>query len=426
MRGSLRRSQERSPRQCTIMSNAELADSESNDRRTTRAIPTNDTTDEYWMRQALDLAVRGQGRVEPNPMVGCVVVQDGREIGQGWHQRFGGPHAEVDALSGLAPEQVGRSEIYVTLEPCAHHGKTPPCLDLLLKLRPKRVIVAMLDPFPAVSGRGVAGLRSAGIEVSVGCLEAEARHLNAPYLKRLETGLPWVIAKWAMTLDGAIATEKGDSKWITGEIARQRAHELRSCVDAIVVGSETVLQDDPLLTARLPSGIEVPRVAMRIVIDRRLRTPLESQLVRTASAIPLCLVTTRQTLHAESAKANDLERLGVELLALQNDERLGGIGELLRHLGKLGATNVMVEGGGKLLGSFFDGAWVDQVDCFIAPRVLGSAQAARPVSGVGRPWISQTQQLLRVSTESCGMDIHVHGCLLRERSPSLRADSDAP
>jgi diaminohydroxyphosphoribosylaminopyrimidine deaminase/5-amino-6-(5-phosphoribosylamino)uracil reductase len=303
------------------MPDAKPSDAEPTDWPTTGAMIPSPSIDEHWMRRALDLAIRGLGRVEPNPLVGCVVVCNGREIGHGWHQRFGGPHAEVNALSALAPDQVSRSDLYVTLEPCAHHGKTPPCLDLLLKLRPKRVIIAMLDPFPKVSGRGVAGLRAAGIAVDVGCLEAEARNVNAPYFKRLETGLPWVIAKWAMTLDGAIATETGDSKWITGEIARRRAHELRSRVDAIVVGSETVLKDDPLLTARLPADIEIPRVAMRIVIDRRMRIPVESQLVRTANAIRLCLVTTQEEVDAQFVKANQLKLSGVEILVLPQDDR---------------------------------------------------------------------------------------------------------
>jgi diaminohydroxyphosphoribosylaminopyrimidine deaminase/5-amino-6-(5-phosphoribosylamino)uracil reductase len=408
------------------MPDAKPSDAEPTDWPTTGAMIPSPSIDEHWMRRALDLAIRGLGRVEPNPLVGCVVVCNGREIGHGWHQRFGGPHAEVNALSALAPDQVSRSDLYVTLEPCAHHGKTPPCLDLLLKLRPKRVIIAMLDPFPKVSGRGVAGLRAAGIAVDVGCLEAEARNVNAPYFKRLETGLPWVIAKWAMTLDGAIATETGDSKWITGEIARRRAHELRSRVDAIVVGSETVLKDDPLLTARLPADIEIPRVAMRIVIDRRMRIPVESQLVRTANAIRLCLVTTQEEVDAQFVKANQLKLSGVEILVLPQDESLGEIGGLLRHLSQQGATNVLVEGGGSLLGSLFDGGWVDQVDCFIAPRILGSSRAARPVVGEGSLWISRAQQLERVRMELCGTDIHIQGCFPRERPPNTHSGSESP
>ncbi len=405
------------------MSDAKPSDPQPSDRHTTGAMH-NQLGDEYWMRRALDLAIRGLGRVEPNPMVGCLVVCDGREIGQGWHQRFGGPHAEVNALSALAPEQICRSDLYVTLEPCAHHGKTPPCLDLLLKLQPKRVIVAMLDPFPEVSGRGVSGLRAAGIRVDVGCLEAEARYLNAPYLKRIVKGLPWVIAKWAMTLDGAIATGTGDSKWITGERARQYAHELRSRVDAIVVGSETVLRDDPLLTARLPPSFEVPRVAARVVLDRRMRIPLNSQLVRTANVIPTFLVTSQKAIEAESQRALELRRTGVELLPVFADDKTGGLGAVLELLSEHGATNVLVEGGGKLLGAFFDGGWVDQVDCFIAPRILGSENATRPIAGKLRTWMSQSQQLDRVTLESFGMDFHVRGYMSEAGSlkSSLSAD----
>jgi diaminohydroxyphosphoribosylaminopyrimidine deaminase/5-amino-6-(5-phosphoribosylamino)uracil reductase len=233
-----------------------------------------------------------------------------------------------------------------------------------------------------------------------------------------------VIAKWAMTLDGAIATGTGDSKWITGERARQYAHELRSRVDAIVVGSETVLRDDPLLTARLPPSFEVPRVAARVVLDRRMRIPLNSQLVRTANVIPTFLVTSQKAIEAESQRALELRRTGVELLPVFADDKTGGLGAVLELLSEHGATNVLVEGGGKLLGAFFDGGWVDQVDCFIAPRILGSENATRPIAGKLRTWMSQSQQLDRVTLESFGMDFHVRGYMSEAGSlkSSLSAD----
>ncbi|MFN6164769.1 MAG: bifunctional diaminohydroxyphosphoribosylaminopyrimidine deaminase/5-amino-6-(5-phosphoribosylamino)uracil reductase RibD [Planctomycetota bacterium] len=367
--------------------------------------------DEHWMTQALELARRGRGRVEPNPMVGCVVVCDGREIGRGWHKRFGGPHAEVEALAGVSPEDIRKSDLFVTLEPCAHHGKTPPCSDLLVRMKPKRVVVAMLDPYPQVSGRGIAALRQAGIVVDVGVLESEARLLNAPYLKRIQSGLPWVIAKWAMTLDGAIASPEGDSKWITGEAARDRAHTLRALVDTIVVGSETVLRDDPLLTARPRVSQDVPRIASRVVIDRRLRIPVDAQLVRTADRVPMCIVTSGQAIEADAIKADSLRQRGVEILVYPEGQANNQLGWLLQSLCERGATNLLVEGGGKLLGAFFDGNWIDQVECFIAPKVLGSERAARPIAGESRRWISQARNLEGVSVEMCDSDLHVSGYL---------------
>src|SRR5947209_6440905 len=229
-----------------------------------------------WMRRALELAERGRGQVEPNPLVGAVVVRDGRAVGEGWHQRYGQAHAEVNALAA-AGEAAAGATVYVTLEPCCHHGKTPPCTDALLQAGIHRVVAAMTDPFPQVAGRGAEVLRAAGVEVALGVCEVEARRLNAPYLKLLATGRPYVHAKWAMTLDGKIATVGGDSKWISGEASRRRVHALRGRMDAIVVGSGTVRADDPLLTARPPG----PRTPARIVLDSKAQISRESQLLRT-------------------------------------------------------------------------------------------------------------------------------------------------
>lgn len=366
--------------------------------------------DSHWMRRALELASLGRGRVEPNPMVGCVVVRDGVQISCGWHDRFGGPHAEVNALSSLTSEEVRRADLFLTLEPCTHFGKTPPCLDLLLRLKPRRVVIAMLDPFPQVAGRGVSGLRAAGVAVDVGVLESEALQLNAPYLKRLRVGLPWVIAKWAMTLDGAIATSTGDSKWITGEKARASVHRMRARMDAILVGSETVLVDDPLLTARVPEPLGLPRKCIRVVLDRRLRIPLDSQLIQTAATWPLWIATTQTTIDSAGEKVSALRGAGAELVVVPQGEGLTPSLEwLLRHLSQRELTNVMVEGGGTLLGAFFDGGWVDQVECFIAPRVLGSSQAKRPIAGRDRVWMNQTAVLDQIVCQSVGEDIHISG-----------------
>src|SRR5688500_7305813 len=217
--------------------------------------------DRAHMRRALALARRGWGRTAPNPMVGAVVVRDGVVVGEGWHAEFGGDHAEVMALRE-AGERARGATLYVTLEPCCHHGKTPPCTKAVIAARVGRVVCAMADPFPRVAGDGIAELRSTGIAVAIGVCEAEARVLNAPYLTLLGKGRPWVIAKWAMSLDGRIATRTGDSKWISGEASRRLVHELRGRVDAVMVGSGTALADDPLLTARPPG----PRTAARVVL----------------------------------------------------------------------------------------------------------------------------------------------------------------
>src|SRR5262245_52454147 len=245
---------------------------------------------ESWMRRALELAERGRGAVEPNPLVGAVLVRDGALVGEGWHQRYGGPHAEVHALAAAGPAARGAT-LHVTLEPCCHPGKTPPCTDAVLAAGVARVVAAMSDPFPRVAGGGLARLRAAGLEVEVGLCEAEACRLNAPYLKLLSRGRPWVHAKWAMTLDGKMATRTGDSKWIRGGGSRRLVHELRGRVDAVVVGLGTALADDPALTARPPG----PRVATRVVLDGRGALPGDLQVVRTAPETPTLIATTERS-----------------------------------------------------------------------------------------------------------------------------------
>jgi diaminohydroxyphosphoribosylaminopyrimidine deaminase/5-amino-6-(5-phosphoribosylamino)uracil reductase len=370
--------------------------------------------DEYWMEKALELARRGQGYVEPNPMVGCVVVRKGELISSGFHERFGGPHAEVNALRDLDTSELTDATLYVTLEPCAHHGKTPPCVDLVLSKRPKRVVVAMQDPFEYVSGGGISRLIQSGIEVTVGVLEAQAKVLNAPYLKRIACGLPWVIAKWAMTLDGAIASSTGDSKWISNDLSRKQVHQLRARVDAIIVGSSTVIADDPLLTARLDCGQLPARRAVRVVLDRRFRIGETCQLVRSARDIPVMIAVDGKTLDSLAQKRRLFEEHGIEFLELGPSSSKSVALELdglLRELAKRGATNVLVEGGAEVLGSFFDAGLVDQVECYIAPKVLGGALAHRPVAGIGVEVLSKAKEFQNVHWESLGGDLHFSGFL---------------
>ncbi len=263
---------------------------------------------EMWMRRALAEAARGLGAVEPNPMVGAVVVRDGQVVGIGHHARFGGPHAEVVALEA-AGEAARGATLFVTLEPCCHHGKTPPCTDALIRAGIARVVAAMGDPFARVAGAGFARLAEAGIAVEVGLLGDEARRLNAPYLKRLETGRPFVTAKWAMTLDGKIAARTGQSAWISGPRSRALVHEVRGRMDAIVVGIGTALADDPQLTARPPG----PRTATRVVLDASARLPFRSRLATTATEVPVLVAA---TLSAPADRVHDLRGFGVRVLEL--------------------------------------------------------------------------------------------------------------
>jgi len=357
--------------------------------------------DESWMQRALELAERGRGAVEPNPLVGAVVVRDGVAVGEGWHERFGGPHAEVVALAAAGAAARGAT-LYVTLEPCCHHGKTPPCTDAILHAGIGRVVAAMADPFPQVAGQGAALLRQRGLVVDVGLLEAGARRLNAPYLKLLTVGRPYVHAKWAMTLDGKIATCAGESKWITGEAARRRAHEIRGRVDAIVVGIGTVLADDPELTAR-PAG---PRTALRVVLDSRARLPAGSRLAANTAAVPVLVAVADR---ADPADQGRLRECGCEVLPLPAEAGRPAVNALLDELGRRRLTNVLVEGGAEVLGSFLDARAVDEVHIFMAPRLVGGARAPTAVAGQGIARLADAVCAAEVSVETLGQDVYVHG-----------------
>jgi diaminohydroxyphosphoribosylaminopyrimidine deaminase / 5-amino-6-(5-phosphoribosylamino)uracil reductase len=355
--------------------------------------------DERYMRQALALAMRGQGAVEPNPMVGCVLVRGGRVVGDGWHRKFAGPHAEVEALRAAAGRARGATA-YVTLEPCCHFGKTPPCTDALIAAGVSRVVAAMRDPFPKVRGRGQRLLRAAGIDVRMGLCEAEAMRLNGPYLKRQKTGRPWVILKWAQSLDGKIATRTGDSKWISGEASRTVAHEIRGYVDAVIVGVGTVLADDPLLTCRHGRP---RRAATRVVLDPHLRTPAGARLVKTARQAPTLIVTDRRLM--ESAALQRLVRGGAEVIGLPAARGRFELGTLLDELGAWGMTNVMVEGGGKTLGAFWDAGLADEAVVFVAPRLIGGAEARSALSGVGPARMRELRTSIETSVTSCEEDL---------------------
>ena len=365
------------------------------------------------MGLALQLAKRGCGFVEPNPMVGCVVVHNDDLVSSGYHRFFGGPHAEVDAIQQCDPNRLKHCTVYVTLEPCSHFGKTPPCVDLLVRHGPKRVVIAMQDPFPAVAGRGLQSLRDAAIEVEVGVLEQQARELNAPYLKLLANGTPWVIAKWAMTLDGALASRGQDSRWISNELSRGVVHELRSGMDAIVVGIGTAIADDPLLTTRLPEGKCPARVATRVVVDRNCNLSPQSKLVQSIAQGPVIVASSEK---ASPEKVAMLRNAGCEVLEIPETELSTSLEFTLRELGKRRFTNVLIEGGGTILGHAFDHNLVDQVHCFIAPKIVGGMDAVRPVAGVGKWFMGEARPLHNVTVASLGDNVHFQGIVQRPES----------
>jgi diaminohydroxyphosphoribosylaminopyrimidine deaminase/5-amino-6-(5-phosphoribosylamino)uracil reductase len=356
--------------------------------------------EQRWMNHALELAARGRGRVEPNPLVGCVIVREGKLIGEGWHQRFGGPHAEREALQSVdRAEDLPGATWFITLEPCAHHGKTPPCVESVIASQPAEVVIAMRDPFSQVDGRGIAQLEAAKIPLRVSVCEAPAQRLNSGYLKRIYRQRPWVIAKWAMSLDGKIATCTGESRWISNASSRRRAHEMRGRVDAIMIGNGTLRRDDPLLTAR-PAG---PRTALRVIFDRHASIASETQILCTAKEFPVLVVCAPQ---ANADQIARIQRLGGQTLVCPQDDPVAMVGHCLDHLYQQGATNVLVEGGGQLLGSFLTAGEIDEVHAFIAPKVIGGQAAAGPIAGTGIAELAKTLDLETVSCELLDGDAH--------------------
>ena len=364
-------------------------------------------TDQHWMRQALREAARGRGAVEPNPMVGAVVVADGAVVGVGHHERFGGPHAEVMALA-VAGDAARGATLYVTLEPCCHHGKTPPCTAAVLRAGIARVVAAHRDPFPQVDGGGLARLRAAGVEVAVEVEGDAARTLNAPYLKRVLLGLPFVTAKWAMTLDGRTAAATGDSRWISNPGSRALVHEVRGRMDAILIGVGTALADDPELTARPPG----PRTPARVVLDGRGRLPATGKLARTARETPVWVATTD---HAPAAHLAALEALGCVVLRFPTSEAAAAVPilPLLAELTRRGATNLLVEGGGRVLGAFFDAAQVDAVDVYLAPKVEGGTHRHTPVQGRGVAAMADAWEIDCPEITAVAGDVRIQGRLAR-------------
>ena len=359
------------------------------------------------MKLALRLAARGEGWVSPNPMVGAVVVNGGKVVGRGYHRRAGLPHAEVEALAA-AGEAARGADLYVTLEPCNHQGKTPPCTQAILAAGVRRVIIATPDPNPQVTGGGAEFLTAQGLAITMGVLEPEARRLNEAWLHYVNTGRPWVVAKAACSLDGKIATVGGESQWLTGEAARALGHRLRHRVDAMVVGIGTVLADDPQLTTRRPRGQGPGRDPIRVVLDSRLRMPLTARMLHLDSEAPTWVATTSQ---APPDTIRALKAQGAQVLVLPADAGRVSLPALLEELGARQVQSLLVEGGAVTLGAFFDQRLVNQFYFFYAPKILGGQRAPGMVGGHGIVHLGEAHIARDLSVRRVGGDLLVSGYL---------------
>jgi diaminohydroxyphosphoribosylaminopyrimidine deaminase/5-amino-6-(5-phosphoribosylamino)uracil reductase len=360
--------------------------------------------DEKYMRMALRLAEKARGRTSPNPMVGAVVVKDGKVISRGYHRQAGEPHAEAIALKKAGNKAKG-AILYVTLEPCSHTGKrTPPCSPLVVQSGVKRVVIAMIDPNPKVSGGGVKALRSAGIEVVTGVLGSEATKLNEAFIKHVTTGVPFVTLKIAQTLDGRIATASGESKWITGEQAREEGHRLRDSNDAILVGINTVLKDDPSLTTRIPGG----RDPIRVIVDSSLRIPLKAKVLTQASS-ERTIVATLST--APKSKLKKIQDLGAEVFVVKSAQGRVDLRDLMKKLGKKDVVSVLIEGGSEINASALKAGVVDKVVLFLAPMLMTGVNSLCSVGGTSPLKLGHALRLQDLAVKFTGNDLMVTGYL---------------
>jgi diaminohydroxyphosphoribosylaminopyrimidine deaminase/5-amino-6-(5-phosphoribosylamino)uracil reductase len=359
--------------------------------------------DNDHLARSIELAEFGLGRVHPNPMVGAVVVRDEEVLGEGWHAECGGPHAEVNAIAAVeaAGASCAAATLYVSMEPCCHHGKTPPCTDAILAAQIARVVVASDDPSAKAAGRGLGILRDEGIEVDVaeGEIALRARLVNQAFRKHARTGRPWVLFKSAMTLDGKVATRTGDSQWISDSSSRARAHRWRASVDAVAVGIGTALADDPQLTARVEGVHHQPR---HIVFDATARLPLSSQLVSAAPQLPLTVVVTRA---ARRSATEALEMAGAEVIVATGENEPARVRSAIDQLGLRGVTSILLEGGPHLAGAFLDAGEIDEVRLFLAPLLLGGKAARDPLEGEGVEQISEALRALTLDCERVADDL---------------------
>lgn len=363
---------------------------------------TQQSLDEKYMRMALRLAEKARGRTSPNPLVGSVVVKDGKVIGRGYHRKAGGPHAEAIALK-KAGEAAKDATLYVTLEPCSHVNKrTPPCSPLVIQSGVQRVVVGMIDPNPRVSGNGIKALRSAGIEVETGVLEAEAKRVNEAFIKHITTGMPFVTLKIAQTLDGKIATSSGESKWITGEQAREEGRRLRNINDAILVGINTVLADDPALTTRIPGG----RDPIRVIVDAHLRIPLHARVLKQKSQARTIIATAAG---APENKIKKLQAVGAEVITIKPVQGRVNLRDLMKKLGRMDIMSVLIEGGAEINASALKAGIVDKVTLFVAPMLMTGRDSLCSIGGVSPRKLSQAVRLTHVTSQFVGPDLMITG-----------------
>jgi diaminohydroxyphosphoribosylaminopyrimidine deaminase/5-amino-6-(5-phosphoribosylamino)uracil reductase len=378
-----------------------------------------DTQDIFYMKRAINLASKGLGWVNPNPLVGAVVVKNNQIIGEGWHERFGGPHAERNAFKNCTEDARG-ADLYVTLEPCCHFGKTPPCTEAVISHGIKRVFVGIEDPNPLVSGKGISILREAGIEVTVGICRDDIIKQNRVFLKYITTGFPWVMLKYAMTMDGKIASYMGDSKWVTGEAARAMVHRLRAENMAVALGIGSVKADNPLLNCRLEGSFRQP---VRLIVDSR--ASIAECIDSSVTAGNKLIFSAKQyrtivahTADAPAQRLAELKDAGVETLLCDGVPEHGGVSggrvdvkDMLLKIGKLGIDSVMVEGGGNLNASLVEGGCVDEVIAFVAPKIIGGHNAVSPIEGAGIDLMRNALQLRDVVSGIVGDDFYIRGIL---------------
>lgn len=369
---------------------------------------TMESKDMFYMKKALDLSLKGIGKTSPNPLVGAIIVKDGKIIGEGYHEYFGGPHAEVNAINN-AHEDVEGSTIYVTLEPCSHYGKTPPCADLLVEKKIARAVVAMIDPNPKVAGKGISILMQNGIEVVTGVLEAEAQKINEIFLKFIREKKPFCILKTAMTLDGKIATSTGESMWITNEKSRHYVHELRNRVSGIMVGVNTIIKDDPSLTTRLKNG---GTDATRIIVDSSLRIPPDSKVLSIDSDKKTIIATTDR---ADKQKIEILKKFkNVQVVITPEFDSKVDLSYLFDWLGSEGIDSVLVEGGSTLNFSIIERKLADKVVAFIAPKIIGGDEAKTPVGGKGFEHLKDAVSLKNLKISHFDDDIMIEAYVRKD------------
>jgi len=356
------------------------------------------------MQLAYNLAQKGCGGVNPNPLVGALIVKDDRILGEGYHEIFGGPHAEVNAFRS-AKESVEGATMYVTLEPCSHYGKTPPCAQAIVDNKIARVVIGMLDPNPLVSGRGVKLLQEHGIEVESDFLSAELTQMNRVFLKFIQSKKPYVVMKTAMTLDGKIASRTGDSRWVSNEQSRANVHELRNELMGIMVGVDTVIADNPILTTRL-SGNKKGRNPIRIVLDSKARIPLDSKILNTSSEAKTIVAVTSE---ARQNKLDEIKALGNKVLIIEEKDGRVDLNQLIQVLGEKGIDGILLEGGATLNYAALESQIVDEVHAYIAPKIIGGYAAKTPVAGEGIEKMKDAVNLQNIHFENIADDILVIG-----------------